>query len=95
MEEGPRIGRGQFSIKGSYSVVPASPVKVGSERQLLMDDRVVDDWWDCRRTVHQPEKCPDHLVNWTGQENLDAHKGEAVRVHFWLRDAELYSFWFE
>lgn len=57
---GPNIGTGQFSIKGSHSIVPSPPVKVGSQRQLLMDDHVVDDWWECRRTVHQPTKHPDN-----------------------------------
>ena len=60
MPQPPKVGRGQFSIKGSYSIIPSDPVKVRNERQLLMDDYVVDDWWDCRRTVHQPEK---HLEN--------------------------------
>jgi len=60
MEQGPRVGRGQFSIKGSYSIIPTDPVSVGYQRQLLMDSYVVDDWWDCRRTVHQPEKLSEN-----------------------------------
>lgn len=46
----------QSTLKGSYSIIPGAPVKVGNRRQLLMDDYIIDDWWDCRRTVHKPEK---------------------------------------
>ena len=56
MAEPPRVGTGQFSIKGSYGIIPSEPIEVGSRRQLLLDDFIVDDWWNCRRTVHQPEK---------------------------------------
>ncbi len=57
MQDGPMVGP-HFSIKGSHRITPSDPIVVGRERQLLMDDFVVDDWWDCRRTVHQPEKHP-------------------------------------
>src|SRR2546427_1857880 len=50
----------QFLIEGSHSIVPSPPVEVGHERQLLLDARVVDDAWGCRRTVHAPEK---HAAN--------------------------------
>ena len=41
----------------------------------------MEDWWSCRRTVHQPVKHPANpLIN--------------IRLHFWLKKAELYSFWF-
>lgn len=46
----------QLLIEGSYRIIPAKPIAVGHERQLLMDDFVVSDAWGCRRTVHQPEK---------------------------------------
>ncbi len=57
MNDGPRMIPG-FTIRGSYSIVPTEPIKVGSERQLLMDDHVVEDCWHCRRTVHSPTKHP-------------------------------------
>ena len=45
-----------FSIGGSYAIVPCVPLEIGHRRQLLMDDAVVEDRWDCVRTVHQPVK---------------------------------------
>jgi len=37
----------------------------------------------------------DALVQWKGKKSFNALKGQAVRLHFWLQDAELFSFWFE
>ncbi len=51
--------------------------------------------WDYDANVPVAGDSTDHAVNWTDQESLDALKGKAVRVHFWLRDAELFSFWFD
>ncbi len=61
MAEGPRTSKGNvFKIAGSYAITPSDPIEVGSEHQLLMDRYVVDDIWDCRRTVHQPDKHPEN-----------------------------------
>lgn len=45
-----------WTIKGSHGVIPTAPLKVGNERQHLMDDYVVEDCCACRRTVHQPKR---------------------------------------
>jgi hypothetical protein len=38
----------------------------------------------------------DHVVTWQGRDDLSSFKCEGVlRLHFWMADAELYSFWFE
>ena len=37
----------------------------------------------------------DSAVRWSGQSGLDALSGKPIRLHFWLSDAELFSFWFE
>ena len=58
MSEPPRVGVGQFNLEGSYDILPVEPVKVGTQRQLLVDQHIISDWWNCRRTVHQPEKHP-------------------------------------
>lgn len=50
------------SLRGSDNLIPAAPVEVGNQRQLLMDDHVVEDCWACCRTVHQPSKHPDNPV---------------------------------
>jgi hypothetical protein len=62
----------QMLIEGSYDILPGTPVAVGNTRQLLMDDRVVDDAGGCKRTVHRPEKHESNplitskdLVTWT------------------------------
>jgi len=56
------------------------------------------DWlpeWNYETNLPVSGDLTDHLVNWKGQENLDAAKGQSIRLHFWLRDAELFSFRFE
>jgi hypothetical protein len=37
----------------------------------------------------------DHVVTWVGDPSQDALLGSSVRLHFWLTDASLYSFWAE
>ena len=44
------------TIKQSYCIQPLPPVRIGNQRQLLVDSFIIDDCWNCRRTVHQPEK---------------------------------------
>ncbi|MBM3933439.1 MAG: hypothetical protein FJ319_03915 [SAR202 cluster bacterium] len=36
-----------------------------------------------------------HVFEWNGHANFDAFKGKSVRLHFWMENAEMYSFWFE
>ena len=36
-----------------------------------------------------------HQVTWRRTETLDSLPGAVVRLHFWMENAELYSFWFE
>ncbi len=52
--------KGIQTLRGSHDIIPGEPVKVGHERQLLMDWHVVDDLNGCYRTVHQPDKHPDN-----------------------------------
>ena len=44
-----------FLIQGSYKIAPLEPIEVGTIRQLLMDDFIVDSTWNCFRHVHEPE----------------------------------------
>ncbi len=37
----------------------------------------------------------DAMMGWTDHEDFHDLKGRAVRLHFWLKEAELYSFWFD
>ena len=37
----------------------------------------------------------DAVMAWTGGDALAAFPSPVMRLHFWLEDAELYSFWFE
>jgi len=63
MAEGPRVSANNvFKIAGSYAIIPSEPLAVGSEHQLLMDHHVVDDAWNCRRTVHEPKRYSDEPV---------------------------------
>ena len=36
----------------------------------------------------------NHPVVWKDSPDLSRWKGRSIRLHFWLRDAQLYSFWF-
>ena len=42
-----------MSVRGSHSIIPAEPIAVGGERQLLMDRHTVDSTWNLVRRVHQ------------------------------------------
>jgi hypothetical protein len=55
---GPYVGIGQMSHHGSHRILPGRPLAIGQTRQLAFMDDLMDDWWDCRRTVHQPVKHP-------------------------------------
>ncbi len=38
----------------------------------------------------------DHVVTWQEHDDMGGFPGEGVvRLHFWLENARLYSFWFE
>ena len=37
----------------------------------------------------------DYTFSFNGRETWDELKGRSVRLHFWMRNAELYSFWFD
>jgi hypothetical protein len=34
-------------------------------------------------------------MDWKGKADFESLKGRSIRLHFWLQDAEIYSFWFE
>ena len=48
----------QMSLHGSYRILPGQALRIGSRRQLAFMDDLIEDWWSCRRTVHQPVKHP-------------------------------------
>lgn len=57
-----QMDRGFQLLRGSHDILPCDPVEIGHERQLVMDRWVVDDVYDCRRTVHEPVKHPDNPI---------------------------------
>src|SRR3990172_8266851 len=59
--DGPYVGIGQMSLHGSGSIAPGVPLEVGFERQFPTES-ILYDWFDCRRTIHQPEKFPGNPV---------------------------------
>jgi len=61
----------QWTIKGSYAIVPTQPLQIGNQRQLLLDNYVVEDLRACRRKVHQPTKHPSNPLFSTGPEGLN------------------------
>jgi hypothetical protein len=46
------------SIRGSYSIEALSPLPIAGRRQLMLDDALVEDSWNCQRVVHRPTKHP-------------------------------------
>ncbi len=82
-----------LTIKGSYSIRPTPPLKIGHRRQLLMDDYVVEDRRAIRRVVHQPVKHPANPLFSTGSGGLCPDRSfNYVNV---IRDSEngLYRAW--
>jgi hypothetical protein len=45
------------------------------------------------RSVAFEGNSTDHIMEWVGGADPRQLQGEVVRVHFWLSDASLYSFW--
>ena len=54
------IERGKFSYRGSRgNIIPTEPLEVPlGQRQLVMHRAMMEDHFDCRRTVHPIEKHP-------------------------------------
>ena len=61
----------QWTIRGSYAIVPTTPLEIGNQRQLLLDNYVVEDVRACRRKVHQPTKHPSNPLFSTGPDGLN------------------------
>ena len=83
----------QWTIKGSYAIVPTQPLQIGNQRQLLLDNYVVEDLRACRRKVHQPTKHPSNPLFSTGPEGLNPDSTapyiSVIRDH----DTGLYRLW--
>ncbi len=81
----------QFLIQGSYKIRPLPPITVGSTRQLLMDDFIVDSTWNCFRCVHEPDKHPGNPVLPTGLDQGGFHPSNVLfdederKFHLWTR----------
>ena len=82
------------SIEGSYALVPTQPLKLGHERQLLMDGYVVEDTAGCRRVVHQPTRHPSNPLI-PGKAFLDYEDTEGVGTPSVIYDSEqkLFRMW--
>ena len=61
----------QWTLKGSYAIVPTKPLDIGNQRQLLLDNYVVEDVRACRRKVHQPTKHLSNPLFSTGPDGLN------------------------
>ncbi len=53
------------------------------------------DGWNYEQARDFNGDSTDATLAWTQGASLDALEGRAVRLHFWLNKAKLYSFWFE
>ena len=82
------------SLAGSWSVIPAKPLKVGDQHQLLMDGHVVEDIAGCRRVVHEPKRHPENpLISGTPFLDLeDAHVLGTPSIVY-DQDQDIYRMW--
>jgi len=66
---------------------------------LRRGDGVTDgDWlegWNYDQVRDFTGDSTDATVRWAKGDDMNALNGRAVRLHFWLNKAKLYSFWFE
>ncbi len=74
------------------SYFTGSPLRIGNETQLLMDDTIIEDRWRLRRVLHQPDKHPRNPVivrdkPWEG----DTTQGAQV---IWDEELGLYRMWY-
>ncbi len=51
--------------------------------------------WDYDRTRTFTGDSTNQVMEWSGMEDLESLKGKSIRLQFQLREAHLYSFWFE
>ena len=54
----------------------------------------LEDWGYEDGTIFSGDRV-DHRVGWKSGMSLNSLKGTSIRLHFWMQDAELYSFRFE
>ena len=81
-----------WTYKGSHCFVAIEPAQVGHERQLLMDQHVVEDTLGIRRVVHQPVRHEANPLITVGPD-----KGMCIGHANVVRDADddLYRMWTE
>ncbi len=54
------------------------------------------DAWQFDKSLSFNGDSVDQVMAWEGNTHLASFPGQGVmRLHFWLENAELYSFWFE
>ncbi|MFB3902390.1 MAG: hypothetical protein ACE15E_02970 [Acidobacteriota bacterium] len=76
-------------------VKPGGFVRVAVRRG---DGEKDGDWltgWNYDQGPEFVNDSTDAVLNWKAQPDFDELKGRPIRLHFWLRQAELYSFWFD
>ncbi len=83
-----------MSIEGSPNITPTKPIKVGHERQFVMDKHLVDSTWNCFRRVHQPKKHPGNPLIPGDKSTADGFR-MPVQVGTVLYDQDLgrFRFW--
>jgi hypothetical protein len=62
------------------------------------DGEADGDWlpeWNYDKDVAFRGDSTNEVINWQGQEDFQALRGKPIRLHFWLNEAELYSFRFQ
>jgi hypothetical protein len=74
---------------------PGGFVRAAVRRGDGADDGKWPEGWDFDDGAPVSGDSLDAELRWKEREGYDALKGQAIRLHFWIYNAELYSFWFE
>jgi hypothetical protein len=76
-------------------VRPGGFVRVAVRRgDGVKDGNWIDGWGYDEGTIFAGDST-DAAVEWKGKADFAELKGKSIRLHFWLWNSELYSFWFE
>jgi hypothetical protein len=59
----------------------------------IRDGNWIDGWGYDAMTAFTGD-ATDAALEWKGKEDFAGLKGKSIRLHFWMDEAELYSFWF-
>ena len=64
------------------------------EGEGVRDGEWNDDWYFDKSVPFTGDSL-DHVMTWQGAQSPDSFVSKTLRLHFWMEQSQLYSFWFE